>query len=67
MASDSEKLASGLEGDIQTWEFLADYFERQVAEIDVFDGKKMSGKDYARGLRARILENRELLNKVKKS
>ena len=66
MTKNEEELIAALEADIQKWEFVADFFEHAVAGIDVIEGKKMSGADYASGLRQRIAEHRALLERVKK-
>ncbi len=66
MTNNEKELVAALEADIQKWEFVAGYFEHSVDEIDLFDGKKMSGMDYARGLRHAIAEHRALVEKVKK-
>jgi hypothetical protein len=66
LTSNERELVAALEADIQKWEFVAGLFEHSVREFDVIGGKKMSGADYARGLRQRITENRALVEKVKK-
>jgi hypothetical protein len=66
VTKNEEELIAALEADIQRWEFVAGFFEHSVAGINVIDGKKISGGDYARGLRQRIAEHRALIEKVKK-
>jgi hypothetical protein len=64
--TDAEKvLVSLVEKDIEQWESTADYFEKNVVDITSIDGKKTSGKDYAKGLRERAAEFRELLKPIK--
>jgi hypothetical protein len=65
MTNREDELVAALEADNQTWEFVAGIFERHVNEIDLFDGKKMSGRNYAGVLRKRISENRTLVEKLK--
>ena len=64
MTNNESKLIAALEADVQKWEFVAGFFERSVNEIDVM-GKKLSGREYARGLYQRIAEHRALVEKVK--
>lgn len=66
MTPSERELVAALESDIQTWEFVADFFERNVPEFDIIGGKKMSGKEYSRGLHRRIAEHRALIEKIKK-
>lgn len=66
MTSNEVELVAALEADIQAWEAVAAFFENSVTEIDVTGGKKISGKDYGRGLRVRIAQNRELVEKIRK-
>jgi hypothetical protein len=66
VTKNEQELVAALEADIQKWEFVAGLFEHSVAGIDVIEGKKISGADYARGLRRRIAEHRALIEKVKK-
>ena len=66
MTNNEKELVAALEADIQKWEFVAGFFEHSVAGIDVIEGKKMSGEDYARGLRLRIAEHRGLIERVRK-
>lgn len=66
MTPSEKELVSALEADIQTWEFVAGFFERSVPEFDVIGGKKMSGTDYARTLHQRIAQHRALIEKVKR-
>jgi hypothetical protein len=61
-----KELVAALEADIQTWEFVARFFEHSVIEIDAIGGKKISGSAYAGGLRQRIAEHRALIEEVKK-
>jgi hypothetical protein len=65
VTNNEQELVAALEADIQKWEFVAGFFEHSVAGIDVIGGKKISGADYARGLRLRIAEHRALIEKVK--
>jgi hypothetical protein len=66
VTNNEKELVAALEGDIQTWQVEADFFERSVTEIDVIGNENISGKDYARGLRLRIAKHRALIEKVKK-
>jgi hypothetical protein len=66
VTNNEKELVAALEADIQKWEFVARYFEHSVDKMDLFDGGKISGVDYARGLHQRIAENRALIEKVKK-
>jgi hypothetical protein len=66
VTNNEKELITALEADIQKWEFVAAYFEHSVAEMDVIGGKKVSGREYARGLRQQIAEYRALVEKVKK-
>lgn len=59
-------LVAALESDIQTWEFVARFFEHHVADIETIEGQKMSGRAYAEGMRSRIAHHRALIDAVKK-
>jgi hypothetical protein len=65
LTNNERELVAALQADIQKWEFVAGFFEHSVREFDVIGGRKMSGTDYARGLRQQIIENRTLVEKVK--
>jgi hypothetical protein len=41
-----KKLVAVLEGDIQTWEVEAEFFERLVNEIDMIGDEKISRTEY---------------------
>jgi hypothetical protein len=66
MTPSEEELVAALESDIQTWEFVARFFEQSVPEFGVIEGKKMSGTDYALSLHRRIAEHRALVERVKR-
>jgi hypothetical protein len=66
MTTNEKELVAALEADIQKCEFVAGYFEHSGLEIDAIEGKKISGWDYARGLRQLIAEHRVLIEKVRK-
>ena len=66
MTKHEKELIAALEADIQKWEFVARYFEHSVNEIELMDGKKISGRDYALGLYHQIGEHHALIGKVKK-
>jgi hypothetical protein len=66
MTASEQELVAALESDIQTWEFVAGFFERSVPEFETIGDKKMSGREYARGLHQRIAHHRTLIDKVKK-
>jgi hypothetical protein len=65
MTNAEKELIAALEADIQKWEFVAGYFEHSVRDMELFDGKKITGIEYARGLRQRIAEHRALIERVK--
>ena len=65
MTNNERELVAALEADTQKWEFIAGFFEHSVPEFEVIGGKKMSGSDYARGLRQLVAENRNLVEKVR--
>ena len=67
MTQKETELVAALEADIQTWEFVAGFFEHSVKELDTLGGQKMSGRAYAAGLRKRIADHRSLIDAVKKS
>jgi len=65
MTDHEKELVAALEADVQTWEFVAGFFEHSVSQIDTIGGKSLSGSEYAAGLRHRIAEHRELIKSVK--
>jgi hypothetical protein len=65
MTDHEKELLAALEADVQTWEFVAGYFEHSVSQIDTIEGKSLSGSEYAASLRHRIAEHRELIKSVK--
>lgn len=67
MTGKEEELVAALEADIQTWEFVAAYFDHSVKDLETFSGQRMTGAAYAKGLRQRIAEHRALIEAVKKS
>ncbi len=66
MTQHERELVAALEADIQTWEFVAGFFEHSVKQIDTLGGGAISGSEYASGLRRRIEEHRELIKQVTK-
>lgn len=66
MTDKEKQLVAALEADIQTWEFVAGFFESSVKDFETLGGQKMTGTAYARSLRQRIAEHRALIEAVKK-
>lgn len=66
MTKYEQELVNALEADSQRDERIAQYFERSVSQIETISGP-MSGKAQAALIRARIRENRELIERVKNS
>ncbi|HKW62307.1 MAG TPA: hypothetical protein VJN89_07160 [Candidatus Acidoferrum sp.] len=65
MTQGEKELVATLEADIQTWEFVAGFFEHSVKDFDTLGGQKMTGAAYAHGLRQRVAEHRQLIEKIK--
>ena len=66
MTPNEKALVAALEADNQMWEVAAGHYERYVADFQSLDGRKMTGREYAVILRQRIVENRALVESVKK-
>jgi hypothetical protein len=66
MTKNEQELVDALEADIQRDERIAQYFATKVSEIETISGR-MSGKEQAALILARIRENRELIERVKNS
>ena len=55
-------LIKSLESDNRELELLALYFEEAVTEVSFLGGPSMSGREKAKQLRARIAENKALID-----
>jgi hypothetical protein len=66
MTKHEQELVNALEADAQRDERIAQYFANNVTEIETISGK-MSGKQQAALILARIGENRQLIEQVKNS
>lgn len=66
MTPNERELIRALEDDIRIWEQEALFFDRLVNEVKIEGGYAVPGSQYAEGLRRRIGEWRELIDRVRR-
>jgi hypothetical protein len=66
VTNNEKELVAALEADIHTWEGEAKFFETFVKDVEFMGRNAIPGREYARGIRQRITDHKELIEKVKK-
>ena len=61
-----KELIAALEAGIHRWDILILYFEQKAPEVEIHGSPKMSGREFAKNLREKRAQYRQLIDRIKR-
>jgi hypothetical protein len=61
-----KELIAALEAGIHRWDILILYFEQKAPEVEIHGLPKMSGREFAKNLREKRVQYRQLIDRIKR-